>query len=122
VARLQKTHVLLVDDVSTTGTTLNSAAQALLNPYRMADGWAQLPGGKPIGAVGKTDVDRDGRHIWAVIRCEPLADPTRFGDECRDSKMDSVHKFGPDGKVVTSFGGGMFIWPHGLEDDPDGNI
>ncbi|MBQ0921458.1 ComF family protein [Hydrogenophaga aromaticivorans] len=30
VARLQKTHVLLVDDVSTTGTTLNSAAQALL--------------------------------------------------------------------------------------------
>jgi ComF family protein len=30
VARLQNTHVLLVDDVSTTGTTLNSAAQALL--------------------------------------------------------------------------------------------
>jgi len=29
-ARLQKAHVLLVDDVSTTGTTLNSAALALL--------------------------------------------------------------------------------------------
>jgi hypothetical protein len=97
-------------------------AQPLPNPYRIVDGWAQLPGGQPLGAVGKADVDRDGRHIWAVVRCEPHADPARFGDECRDSKMHSVYKFGPDGKVVTSFGGGMFIWPHGLEIDPDGNV
>lgn len=97
-------------------------AQALSNPYRIVDGWAQLPNGKPLGAVGKADVDRDGRHIWAIVRCEPLADPARFGDECRDSKMDPVNKFGPDGNVVASFGGGMFIWPHGIEVDPDGNV
>ena len=81
-------------------------AQALPNPYRIVDGWAQLPDGRPMGAVGKAAIDRDGRHVWAVVRCEPLADPARFGDECRDSKMDPVYKFGPDGKVVTSFGGG----------------
>ena len=104
------------------GTAATAFAQALVNPYRIADGWAQLPGGKPLGAVGKADMDLDGRHVWAIVRCEPLADPARFGDECRDSKMDSVYKFGPDGKVVASFGGGMFIWPHGLEVDPDGNI
>jgi DNA-binding beta-propeller fold protein YncE len=98
------------------------SAQPLPNPYRIVEGWAQLPGGKPLGAVGKADVDRDGRHIWAIVRCEPLADPARFGDECRDSKMDSVYRFGPDGKVVASFGGGMFIWPHGIEIDPDGNV
>ncbi len=98
------------------------AAQALPNSYRIVDGWAKLPGGKPIGAVGKTDLDRDGRHIWAVIRCEPLQEAARFGDECRDSKMDSVYKFAPDGTVAASFGGGMFIWPHGLEVDPDGNV
>ena len=97
-------------------------AQALPNPYRIVDGWAQLPNGRPLGAVGKAAIDRDGRHVWAVVRCEPLADPARFGDECRDSKGDSVYKFGPDGKVVTSFGGGMFIWPHGLDVDPDGNV
>ena len=98
-------------------------AQALPNPYRMVDGWAQLPNGRGIGAVGKVTIDRDGRNVWAIIRCEPLADPARFGDECRDSKADVVYKFGPDGKVVTSFGGGgMFIWPHGLEIDPDGNV
>ena len=97
-------------------------AQALPNPYRIVDGWAQLPNGRAMGAVGKAAIDRDGRHLWAVIRCEALADPARFGDECRDSKTDSVYKFGPDGKVVTSFGGGMFIWPHGLAIDPDGGV
>jgi DNA-binding beta-propeller fold protein YncE len=97
-------------------------AQALPNPYRIVDGWAKLPGGKPLGAVGKATIDRDGRHLWALVRCEAMADPARFGDECRDSKMDSVYKFGPDGNVVTSFGGGMFIWPHGLAIDPDGNV
>lgn len=106
-----------------TVATATLLAQALPNPYRLVDGWAQLPNGRPIGAVGKVTIDRDGRHVWAIIRCEPLADPSRFGDECRDSKADTVYKFSPDGKVVTSFGGGgMFIWPHGLEIDPDGNV
>jgi DNA-binding beta-propeller fold protein YncE len=97
-------------------------AQALPNPYRIAEGWAQLPNGQPMGAVGKVTVDPDGRHIWAVVRCEPLADPARFGDECRDSKADSILKFSPEGKVVKSFGGGMFIWPHGIDVDRDGNV
>ena len=98
------------------------SAQSLPNPYRMVDGWAQLPNGRQMGAVGKVAIDPDGRHIWAIIRCDPLADPARFGDECRDSKTDAVYKFGPDGKVVTSFAGGMFIWPHGIEVDREGNV
>ena len=98
------------------------SAQALPNPYRMVEEWAKLPGGRGMGAVGDVRVDRDGRHIWAVIRCEPLADPARFGDECRDSKADVVYRFSPEGAVVASFGGGMFIWPHGIEIDPDGNV
>jgi hypothetical protein len=76
-----------------------SDAQVLPNPYRIVDGWAQLPGGKPIGAVGKVSMAPDGQHIWAIVRCEPLADPARFGDECRDSKMDPILEFGLDGKV-----------------------
>lgn len=119
-ASLGLTAALAIDPSSGGGAAL--FAQALPNPYRMVEGWAQLPGGKPMGAVGKVAIDPDGRHIWAVVRCEPLADPARFGDECRDSKMDAVNKFGPDGKVVTSFGGGMFIWPHGIDVDRDGNV
>ena len=97
-------------------------AQVPTTPYRIVDGWAQLPNGRAMGAVGKVAMDPDGRHIWAIVRCDRLEDPARFGDECRDSKTDPILEFGPDGKVVKSFGGGMFIWPHGLDVDRDGNV
>jgi len=97
-------------------------AQGLPNPYRIAESWAQLPNGRPMGAVGKVVVDPDGRHIWAVVRCERLEEQARFGDECRDSKADPILQFSPEGKVVKSFGGGLFIWPHGLDVDKDGNV
>ena len=114
--------VVAVALVPSRGTAGAVFAQALPNPYRLVEGWAELPDGRQMGAVGKVAIDPDGRHIWAVVRCEPLADPARFGDECRDSKVDPVLKFTPEGKVVTSFGGGMFIWPHGLAVDRDGNV
>src|SRR5262245_8274783 len=120
--RTQRTGLAAAVALVASVGAVSLVAQALPNPYRMVDGWAQLPGGKPIGAVGKVAIDPDGRHVWAVIRCEPLADPNRFGDECRDSKTDSVLKFSPEGKVVKSFGGGMFIWPHGIDVDRDGNV
>ena len=75
-----------------------------------------------MGAVGKVVIDPDGQHIWAVVRCERLEDPSRFGDECRDSKTDPIVQFGADGKVTKTFGGGVFIWPHGLDVDREGNV
>jgi DNA-binding beta-propeller fold protein YncE len=66
-------------------------------------------------------VDLDGAHIWAIVRCDS-AEQEMFGRECRDSDLDPVLKFDPDGNVVESFGGGMFIWPHGIDVDPDGNV
>ena len=37
------------------------SAQSLPNPFRMVDGWAQLPNGRQMGAVGKVAIDPDGR-------------------------------------------------------------
>jgi len=102
----------------TVGTAL---AQVLPNPYRQVETWATLPDGRTMGAVGQVTIDPDGEHIWAVIRCDATA-PDRFGNECLDSDLDSVIKFNQDGEVVESFGGGLFIWPHGIDVDNDGNV
>ncbi len=106
--------------VTVLGTGVGAFAQVLPNPYRAVDGWAQLPDGRTMGAVGDVTIDPDGEHIWAVVRCD--AGPARFGNECLDSDLDSVLKFDLAGHVVESFGGGMFIWPHGIDVDPDGNV
>src|SRR5205823_2162849 len=120
--KIRLTALLFAAAITTLAVRQSIVAQVLPNPYRIVENWAQLPNGRPMGAVGKVAMDPDGQHVWAVVRCERLEDPARFGDECRDSKTDSIMKFGADGKVVKSFGGGLFIWPHGLTVDRDGNV
>ena len=107
--------------VALVATASPASPQSGPSPYRLVDGWARLSGGRTMGAVGKITMDPDGRHLWAVIRCDATA-PDRFGNECVDSDLDPVVKFDLDGNVVESFGGGMFIWPHGIDVDPDGNV
>ncbi len=96
-------------------------SQPYPNPYQLVENWAKLPDGRIMGAVGKVTVDRDGEHIWAIIRCD-ATEPDRFGNECLDSDLDPIIKFDQEGNVVQSFGAGMFIWPHGLDVDNDGNV
>ena len=91
------------------------------NPYRKVEGWAKLPDGRNMGAVGKVTIDPDGEHIWAVIRCDAI-EPESFGAECLESELDPILKFNQEGEVVESFGGGMFIWPHGIDVDQKGNV
>ena len=74
-----------------------------------------------MGAVGDLTMDPDGRHLWAVIRCDATA-VERFGNECLDSDLDPIVKFDMDGNAVDSFGSGTVIWPHGIDVDPDGNV
>jgi hypothetical protein len=95
-------------------------AQALPNSYRAVDGWAKLPDGREMGAVGSVTMDPDGEHVWAVIRCD--AGGEQFGFECLESDLDAIYKFNLQGEVVESFGGGLFIWPHGIDVDNEGNV
>ena len=95
-------------------------SQALPNPYRAVDNWAHFTDGREMGAVGDVMMDPDGDHVWAVVRCDAPAE--MFGWECLDSDLDPIVKFDLNGQHVQSFGGGMFIWPHGIFVDEDGNV
>ncbi len=88
------------------------------NPYRVIRDWAQLTQEKrPWGGSNGVAVDRDGKSVWATDRCSPGIAPG-----CLGTKANPVHLFDDQGKEVRSFGGGMFVWPHGIHVDRDGNV
>jgi sugar lactone lactonase YvrE len=86
----------------------------LANPYRSEDGWAKLPDGRTWGSTAGVDIDPDGVHLWALDRCG--------SNSCAGSSLDPILKFDPDGNVVTSFGGGLMLFPHGIHVDREGNV
>src|SRR5688500_4239151 len=93
---------------------VNSGTQP--NPYRVIRDFGMLPD-RPWGGSNGVAIDRDGRSVWAVDRCSPGTNPG-----CVGTNANPIHKFDASGKHVRSFGGGMFVWPHGLHVDRDGNI
>lgn len=109
-------------------------AQSGRNPYRSADGlqagngpgrigemWMQLPDTRPMGSPGGINIDTDGEHLWAIIRCGGDA-PRGSQTYCDDSDLNPILKFNPQGTIVAEFGSRMFAWPHGMHVDSDGNV
>lgn len=85
-------------------------------PYRLVEGWAQLPNG--VDAWGQTigvEIDGEG-NLWVFHRC--------FSTSCVAGRENvaPVLKYDPSGRLLESWGEGMFIWPHGFFLDDDGNI
>src|SRR5579883_2303838 len=73
-------------------------------PYHMVEGWPDLPSNIKWGQVIAVDIDAQG-NIWVFHRSDP-----------------PILEFDPSGKLLTSFGSGMFVQPHGLAIDSQGNI
>lgn len=94
-------------------------SQGYPNPYVEVGSWIKLPEGREAGAVGDVDIDPNGEDIWVIVRCEG---PDNFGSECLNSDLDPILKIDQEGNILESFGGGMFIWPHGLSVDQEGNV
>ena len=91
-------------------------AQAPPNPYRVAsEAFGQLPDGRQWGSTSAVYASPDGRTIWAADRCGAN---TCIGKP----DMDVIFQFDLDGKLLKSFGRGMFAWPHGMHVDREGNV
>ena len=85
----------------------------LPNPYSSIDGWGKLPDGREWGSTAGVDIDPDG-SLWAIDRSG--------SNSCAGSALDPILKFDADGYVTAAIGGGLFLFPHGLHVDRDGNV
>lgn len=99
---------------------VNASAQAsypppndLPNPYKTILNWAQLPNGRKWGSTSGVSISPEG-NIWTYDRCG--------GNSCANSNLDPILEFDPSGKFLRKFGAGMFIYPHGIFVDKEGNV
>jgi DNA-binding beta-propeller fold protein YncE len=83
------------------------------NPYRTIGNWAKLPAGRALGATSAIDVDRNG-NVWVFDRCG--------AENCSGRSESPLMKFDRTGQLIQSFGAGMFVFPHGIGLDRDGNV
>jgi hypothetical protein len=96
----------------------------LPNPYRLVEGWPAIPksmNGGQWGEVIRVSVDAKG-NIWVFHRCfnvVPAGSATCVG---RGAANPPILEFDPSGKLLKSFGVGLFAYPHGFTVGPDGNL
>src|SRR5262249_3635171 len=79
---------------------------SLPDPYRSVENWAKMPQGRTWGSTAGVAIDPDGASVWVAERCG--------ANSCAGSDLAPVLKFDASGKLVKSFGAGMFVFPHGI--------
>jgi streptogramin lyase len=84
------------------------------NSYQTIENFFKLPEGRKVGSTAGITIDRDGASVWVFDRCG--------ASSCVGSNVAPILKFDASGKLVKSFGAGMFIRPHGIHVDRGGNV
>jgi len=123
--------------VLSTIATLGASAQAqqaqqaqypkptdLPNPYHLVEGWPTLPAnmnGGHWGEVIRVSIDRAG-NVWVFHRCFNVVPPGSAVCINRGEANPPILEFDPSGKLLKSFGVGLFAYPHGFTIDSDGNL
>ena len=96
-----------------------SSAHGVLNdlprPYSTQRDWGSLPEGtEEWAAVTAVEPSPDGEFIYVIHRC--------FENSCTGREEPPVLKFDYDGKLISAFGEGLFVFPHGATVDHEGNL
>ena len=90
------------------------------NPNRMGS-WATLPEGREWGTTAGIDIGPTDGNVWGYERCG-LAE---FGGgvDCETNPVDPIFKFDRNtGEILANFGAGIFVTPHGIYADDEGNV
>ena len=96
--------------------SLLGAPNDLPNPYRPGVHWGQLPEGRTWGATVGLSPAPDGT-VWAFDNCAVVGP-----GECVGSSLDPILQFTTSGRLLQSFGKGLFASPHKMTVDDDGNV
>ena len=91
----------------------------------LANQWGELPEGRVWGHTAGIDIDPTDGNIWAYERCG-AGGGFQAGQgpvNCETNPVDPIFKFDRHtGEVLANFGAGLFITPHGIHADSEGNV
>ena len=116
---LRLTNGPLVGSVLLALAVYAPAQQRAPNPYGDGEHWGTLPADRSWGSTSAIYPHRDADgnltgRIWVAERCA--------ASNCKESSLDPVLLFDAEGNLIRSFGSGLFIWPHGIHADNEGNV
>lgn len=111
---------LVIGLMATALANVPAIAQAQQSTFRQVENWAQLPIGFTWGEIADADIDAQG-NLWVLHR-PPTPGGTAASGGSKGGGDVPILMFDPSRKLVKSFGQGLFLQPHGLHIDPDGNI
>ena len=96
------------------------ARNDLPNPFQPGVSWGQLPAGRKWGSSASITIAPDGK-LWVVDRC---GNSGAGGTTCggASANVNPIFQFDTSGKMLKTFGAGMFVSPHKLSVDKDGNL
>ena len=97
------------------GGALAQGAPTLPDPYGPPSRqWARPLDGHDWGTTAGIEIGPHG-ELWAIDRCG--------GAGCEGSRLPAVYLLDPkSGKALRGIGAGLFVLPHGLHVDRDGNV
>jgi hypothetical protein len=100
--------------------SLLGARNDLANPYRPGVSWGRLPEARKWGSTASVTTAPDGT-IWVADRC---GNSGAGGSTCggASANVNPIFQFDTSGKLVKTFGAGMFVSPHKLAVDRDGYL
>ena len=92
-----------------------SPGHDLPNPYQSGvRNWGVLPDSRTWGSTAGVEIG-PRNEIWAIDRCG--------ANTCDGSDLPPIHLMDlATGRPTKSIGAGLFVFPHGLHVDRDGNI
>ena len=93
------------------------------NPFDDGVDFGKLPAGRVWGSTASVTAAPDGT-IWAMDRCGHDGSARNTASACdgASANIDPIFQFDTSGKLLKSFGAGLFVAPHKMEVDKDGNI